>query len=71
MSETQVLEHRLTSLEKEQEIQGKKINHIEIDIKDIVKMLSARPTWLTTCLVTILTTVTSGLIVYVITSSHH
>lgn len=70
MSETQILEHRLTLLEKEQEIQGKKINHIEIDIKDIVKMLSSRPTWLITCLVTILTTVTSGLIVYVVTSHH-
>jgi hypothetical protein len=70
MSETQVLEHRLTSLEKEQEIQGKKINHIEIDIKDIVKMLSTRPTWLITCLVTVLTTVMAGLIVYVLTTHH-
>lgn len=65
-----ILEHRLTSLEKVQEIQGKKIDHMEIDIKDIVKMLSARPTWLVTGLVTILTTVTSGLIVYVMTSHH-
>jgi hypothetical protein len=62
-----MLEHRLTSLEKVQEIQGKKIDLIEIDIKDIVKMLSSRPTWLVTGLVTILTTVTASLIVFVVT----
>ncbi|KIL38294.1 hypothetical protein SD70_27140 [Gordoniibacillus kamchatkensis] len=69
MSDTQTLEHRLTSLEKEQEAQGKRIGAIEGEIKDIVKLLSARPTWLITSLITILTTVTASLIVYVTT--HH
>lgn len=69
MSDTQTLEHRLTSLEKEQETQSKRLGTIEVEIKDIVKLLSERPTWITTALITILTTVTSSLIVYV--SMHH
>lgn len=78
MSEAQAkeLERRLTSLEKDIDIYGDKLaahdksfERIEGKIEDIIKILSSRPTWLVTGLITILTTVTSSLIVYV--STHH
>lgn len=64
------LEHRLTEVEVKTEQNTARIDRHDIELKDIVKLLSERPTWLTTTVITILSTVTSSLIVYV-SMVHH
>lgn len=71
------LEHRLTSIEERVDRHKERIDSHDISIvqinnelKEIVKLLSSRPTWLTAGLFATITSVTSGLIVYVLTVHH-
>jgi hypothetical protein len=43
---SEILERRTTSLEKEKEMQGEKIDKIEIKIKRHRENVESRPTWL-------------------------
>lgn len=73
----QTLEHRLTSLEVERKrtdehlrTHDRAIEKMDGELKEIVKLLSSRPTWFVTGVITILATVTSSLIVYVVVGHH-
>lgn len=70
------LEHRLTSLQKDVEAHDERLDkhdkafdRIDSKIEEIIKILSSRPTWLITAVITILTMIASNLITYVVT--HH
>lgn len=72
-----MMEHRLTMIEGTQDrhkerLDGhdERLDRHDNELKDIVKLLSTRPTWLTAGLLTVLTSVTAGLIVYVLTTHH-
>ncbi|WP_248930019.1 hypothetical protein [Paenibacillus hamazuiensis] len=74
MGEQRETEHRITQLEAAVKQSVERLNahdkafeKINEKVEDIVKLLSARPTWLITILLTVLTTTTASLIVYVTT----
>jgi len=59
-------EERVAKLEQENMNQNKIIDTICSDIKDIKRTLLARPSWSVTVILTMLSTLCCGLIVYII-----
>ena len=59
-------EERVAKLEQENKSQNKLIDTICSDIKDIKRTLLARPSWSVTVILTMLSTLCCGLIVYII-----